>query len=192
MLLTEALVRSAARQATSRTAKRATAVLKEEASTNRNDFDIFLSHSIKDADLVLGTMRILESTGKTVYVDWVADPALDRSNVTSATANQLRERMQQSKSLFYLYSKNSSYSRWMPWELGYFDGRNGNVAILPIVEVGNAREFRGEEFLGLYPYVDVELTKETNLPEVFINRTPSDYASFREWWRSSDKLRPVF
>jgi hypothetical protein len=43
----------------------------------------------------------------------------------------------------------------MPWELGYFDGlKKGRVAILPVsesVETG----FKGQEYLGLYNYVDI-------------------------------------
>jgi len=31
-------------------------------------FDIFLSHSVRDASLVMGVKRILEEAGKTVYV----------------------------------------------------------------------------------------------------------------------------
>lgn len=190
MLLTEEQVRIAARQTTSRLAKSATAVLKEEASTDRDRFDIFLSHSIKDAEFVLGVMRILENTGKIIYVDWVADPKLDRTNVTPLTATQLRRRMQQSDALFYVYSKNSSSSRWMPWELGYFDGHNGNVAILPVVAEADRATFVGEEFLGLYPYVDVATIQNTQQREVFVNRAANDYKTFEDWRTSTDKLRP--
>lgn len=54
----------------------------------------------------------------------------------------------------YVSSKSSSTSRWMPWELGYFDGmRPGKVAILPIVEASDS-EYTGLEFVGLYPTVE--------------------------------------
>jgi hypothetical protein len=35
-------------------------VLAEAAKTPQDSFDIFLSHSIKDAEIVLGTLEILE------------------------------------------------------------------------------------------------------------------------------------
>jgi hypothetical protein len=89
--------------------------------------------------------------------------------------------MNQSKSLFYLYTKNSQKSRWMPWELGYFDGFADNVAILPTQEAPN---YRGEEYLGLYPYVDVTGTT------VWIHRNSSDFKLFEDWRREPDKLRP--
>lgn len=45
-------------------------------------FDIFLSHSIRDSELVLGVKVVLEDAGKSVYIDWIEDPALDRAQVS--------------------------------------------------------------------------------------------------------------
>lgn len=41
----------------------------------------------------------------------------------------------------------------MPWKVGYFDGSNGNVAVLPVVDNPTER-YAGHEFVGFYPYVD--------------------------------------
>jgi hypothetical protein len=55
------------------------------------------------------------------------------------------------ESLIFATSDASPASKWMPWELGYFDGRRPNrVAILPLVESAT-HGFRGQEYLGLYP-----------------------------------------
>jgi hypothetical protein len=192
MLLTEAQVRAAARQTVGRLHKSAGSILSESAradSAYQDHFDIFLSHTIKDAEIVLGVAMILVDTGKTVYVDWIVDPQLDRSNVTPETARKLRNRMNQSDSLFYIHSKQSTSSRWMPWELGYFDGHNGNVAILPVVEEATDT-FTGLEYLGLYPYVDVAGITNQNRRDVFINRNPREYKRFGVWKQEADKLRP--
>lgn len=165
--------------------KTATAALNESRQTTRTDFDIFLSHSRLDADAIFGVKRILERAGRSVYVDWIDDPQMDRSNVTVATAEQLRRRMRQSRSLFYVHSGNATRSRWMPWELGYFDGFNGNVAILPLVNSPNLTEYRGEEFLGLYAYVDI-----TN-GIVYVRRNRFTSAGFETWRVQNDKLRPA-
>lgn len=69
-------------------------------------FDIFLSHSVRDASLVMGVKRILEEAGKTVYVDWISDPNLDRNAVTGATAERLRHRMRKCDACFYLFSRH--------------------------------------------------------------------------------------
>lgn len=119
-----------------------------------DNFDVFLSHSMKDEDLVLGVVKILESMGQKVYVDWVVDKQLSRDSVTKETAETLRRRMKQSSRLLYLATDNASSSKWMPWELGYFDGlRPEKVAILPLVEYSFS-SFNGQEYLGLYPALD--------------------------------------
>lgn len=117
-------------------------------------FDIFLSHAIADAEIILGVKELLESDGLSVYVDWVVDPQLDRRNVTPATAARLRGRMNHCGYLLYASSSSSSNSKWMPWELGYFDGRRGRVGILPVVATAGAG-FAGVEYLGLYPHVEL-------------------------------------
>lgn len=123
------------------------------ASAAEESFDIFLSHSSEDSEIVLGVREILVGLGLKVYIDWIDDPQLDRGNVTSENADILRRRMRASKSLVYLTTKSSSTSRWMPWELGYFDGlRNGFIGILPVVDAGGG--FSGQEYLGLYPLVE--------------------------------------
>lgn len=147
-------------------------VLRECASvaTDTDSFDIFLSHSISDATLVRGVKRILETQGFTVYVDWVIDPQLNRSNVTKDTAALLRKRMTQCRSLIYVSTVSASSSRWMPWELGYFDGlKKGNVAIMPLVNT-DQDTFTGQEYLGLYPLV--EKNKYTNGEKVVIIKEP--------------------
>ena len=130
-----------------------------ESQNYRRQFDVFLSHSIRDAELVLGVANILEKMGQKVYIDWVVDKQLSRDSVTKETAETLRNRMKQSFKLLYLATDNASSSKWMPWELGYFDGlKSGKVAILPLVD-SESSSFRGQEYLGLYPALDKEALK---------------------------------
>lgn len=153
-LLVESKVRAAARAAAQRKFVSTASLLQESRNPTRTSHDIFLSHSRLDSELILGVKIALESTGRSVYVDWIDDPQLDRSKVSPATAQALRKRMAQSSALFYVHSSNAVASRWMPWELGYFDGLKGNVAILPVVESSSSR-YRGEEYLGLYPHAAI-------------------------------------
>lgn len=130
-----------------------------ESQQNQSRFDVFLSHSIKDEDLVLGVVKILEKMGKSVYVDWIQDRQLSRNFVTPETAKVLRKRMKQSSRLIYLATDNASSSKWMPWELGYFDGmRPEKVAILPLVD-SIYSSFNGQEYLGIYPALDKDELK---------------------------------
>lgn len=147
---------------TSALRKSASTILNEETARARDSdrYDVFLSHCLADAEAVVGVKAILESQGQSVYVDWIDDKQLNRHKVTSATAAVLRRRMRQSHSLIFATSDTSPDSKWMPWELGYFDGfRPNRVAILPLVE-STGKDFKGQEYLGLYPVVERLLTKE--------------------------------
>jgi len=117
-------------------------------------YDVFLSHSFDDSEIILGIKMIAEANGVRVYVDWVDDGQLDRNHVTADTAKILRKRMGASASLVYAHSPNTLDSRWMPWELGYFDGlRPGRVWILPLVAKED-KEFKSQEYLGFYPIIE--------------------------------------
>lgn len=178
---TESRIRQRAqRQAGSwRTAK---AILKEEAmaAKTKSSFDIFLSHSTSDAEIILGVKGVLEDYGKTVYVDWLEDPQLDRSNVTPATAEVIRLRMRQCKSLIYVHTANSRSSKWMPWELGYFDGFNGAVAILPVTH-SQQSSYEGQEYVGIYPYLDEAPAEGKTLNEMWVNNGRSAARRWTNW-----------
>lgn len=141
---TGGLTASAARESLSKSAK---------AAIGR--FDVFLSHSVRDADLILGLRNLLTKQGLRVYVDWIDDPKLDRSRVSPETAARLRERMQQSQTLIYATSRAAQKSRWMPWELGYFDGMrdSARISIFPIEDHSDGT-FDGQEYLGLYKVIE--------------------------------------
>lgn len=145
----------------------------------KSRFDIFLSHSTSDAEIVLGVKGVLEDYGNTVYVDWLQDPQLDRSCVTPMTAEIIRERMRQCKSLVYVHSVNSGSSKWMPWELGYFDGFNGAVAIFPVTR--NGESYKGQEYLGIYPYVDEAPPQGGSTNEIWINKSGANSKQWKRW-----------
>src|SRR5712691_2792308 len=98
-------------------------------------YDVFLSHSSRDKPLVLGVKSRLEEEGFAVYVDWIDDAVLDRTAVTPENARRLRLRMKRCLSLLYLATSSASYSKWMPWEVGYFDGLGEKpIGILPVLD----------------------------------------------------------
>jgi len=187
-LLTEQRLLAKAHQRAGPLQKSAARLLTEEAQAPLNArFDIFLSHSIEDARIVLGAKKDLEDAGLTSYVDWISDPQMSRKNVTSATAMKLRLRMRNCRSLFYLHSCNSQVSIWMPWELGFFDGFAGRVAILPFAK-GRSTGFRGREYLGVYPYVDVAQNQD-GIECFWVNRSTSEYTDLSKWLRNPDAIR---
>lgn len=147
---------------------------------------MFLSHSIKDSDLVLGVKGILEDLGHSVYVDWIEDPQLDRTKVSAKTAEKLRQRMSTCLSLLYLTTQNAEESKWMPWECGYYDGFKGKVAILPVKE-NSTNVFLGQEYLGLYPYC-VKQRDDGGNDRLWIQKDSSTYVSFKTWVKVENHL----
>ena len=149
-------------------------------SGTTKSYDIFLSHSSNDAGLVTGLKLELEDLGYSVYVDWIEDPKLSRANVTKDTALVLQARMKQCKALLYAFSENAVNSKWMPWELGYFDGIKGTVAVLPISRTSKS-SFQGSEYLGIYYYIQIDTVNGTNNTALWVYETATKYIIFDSW-----------
>lgn len=151
-------------------------------------YDIFLSHSIMDAELVLGVKRMLEDLDYDVYVDWIDDNELDRTQVTAATAERLRHRMKNSKSLFCITTDNAAASKWIPWECGYFDGIKEKVAILPVTRNATSTDdYSGYEYMGLYPYITKDKsTKQIDM--IWVHKNSSEYKNYDHWVKTPNRL----
>lgn len=193
-LFTQDEVRARARQsvATDRLVKKsyvsrsAEDILREATASfsELKSYDVFLSHSIKDGELVLGIKEILEDLNYTVYVDWIEDPEFDRTRVTPGTANQLRRRMMSSRSLLYVTTENAETSKWMPWECGYFDGLKEKVAIVP-VKATSTTTYTGQEYLGLYPYCVKEKSSQ-QIDTLWIHKDAKTYTSYDYWVKTKN------
>jgi hypothetical protein len=70
-------------------------VLIDEATKSqaKNSFHIFMSHCHLDADSILALTLDIQRMGFDLYVDWIVDHHLDRSNVTRDSVNTLRVRV---------------------------------------------------------------------------------------------------
>jgi hypothetical protein len=166
--------------------KSAPLVFAEQAQVDSSvtQFDIFLSHSYIDQKLILGIYLSLRDLGYTVYVDWIHDRQLSRESVNKETARTLRNRMQQSRALFYVTTGNSSSSKWMPWELGFKDGHNGKAAILPIVDY-ETENFSGQEYLGIYPYIS-QGDDSNGKKRLWVRTSSSAYVWFEYWLQGQE------
>lgn len=150
-----------------------------EATTK---FDVFLSHSSLDHDEVIILVQLFNKSGYSVYVDWIYDKQLDRSNVTAKTADTLRMRMQQSKGLSYLATDNAFHSKWCPWELGYFDGQSkSRCCILPVLDYATTT-YKGQEYLGLYPYLQYAQYRDSDKYDFWVyEQGSSKYVVLKSW-----------
>jgi hypothetical protein len=155
-------------------------ILNESKKTHIS-FDIFLSHSFLDKDVVEGLYIELTLQGYSVYVDWIIDPHLDRGNVTKTTAALIRNRLKSSKTLLLAISVNASISKWMPWELGYVDGNTNKCAIIPVSKSDNApTSYSGFEYLKLYPFIKKMPTRGLG-EKLFVIEEAKKYVIFDDW-----------
>ncbi|MGE5494515.1 MAG: toll-Interleukin receptor [Burkholderiales bacterium] len=153
--------------------------LSQRLDMTEKKYDLFLSHSSLDKTLVLTLVQLFNEASYSIYVDWIEDTELDRNSVTKETADILKKRMNASLGLAYIATKNSIDSKWCPWELGYFDGKkNTRCCILPIIE---ERAFRGQEYYGLYPYLEYDKSKAGKNEFWVHEQSTNKYVLLRSW-----------
>ncbi len=71
-------------------------------------YDIFMSQTIRDAEIVLGVYDLLTEMGYRVFCDWIAAPEAHRDAVTPANAAFIRAVMAASTSLLFLGKRCSA------------------------------------------------------------------------------------
>jgi hypothetical protein len=182
---------------TGRQVRKAEEILREEVRAFKpaDHYDIFLSHCFRDAERILAVKALLQSQGKKVYVDWIDDPQLDRENVTAETADWIRQRMKSCDALVYAVSTASKQSRWMPWELGYFDGlKAGRVSILPLIE-DQHNGYPQEEYLYLYPVIEQLPQQSTGQLKPYVVKKatksePRKWMQFQDFTRDATRFAP--
>ena len=156
--------------------------------TSKNRYDVFLSHSSLDKELVYVLVNLFNKAQYSVYVDWMVDTQLDRTSVSKRTSEVLRTRMDSSRSLAYVATGNAAQSKWCPWELGYEDGKTrGRCAILPVLDNSSAL-FKGQEYLSLYPYMEYVQTPNSSRYDfgVYDNENPKMYVVLSSWLDGKD------
>lgn len=145
-----------------------------------DEYDVFVSYSWNDRAYADKVVQLLEKCGYTVYIDY-KDLRLDRADVTEETAIRLIAIMKKCKGLFHLYSPSTSVSKWCPWEVGIFSGmKKFRCANLPLVEK-QSDDFKKQEYLEIYPYVEYELYQEKQKYDFWICESNRCYTTLRSW-----------
>lgn len=100
------------------------------------EYDFFISHSSMDYKAVQILIRELNKNGKDVYCDWINDiDYLKRNLVGGATKAVIEKRLEQSKSLLFVKSENSELSKWVKYELNYFDLLNKKIYVIDEINI---------------------------------------------------------
>lgn len=183
-LLSKALMTSALSSVKSANASRFLREVKSKALASDARFDIFLSHSYSDAEVISLIYQSLTAFGFSVFVDWIEADHLDRLNVTRETADTLRQAISRCDCLLYAETPNARESKWMPWELGYADALHERVAVMPIPEEeSSTEEYVGREYLGLYPYVTINRRLAGEIT-FLVNESLQTFSTLEEWMSS--------
>lgn len=124
-----------------------------EKKASYQSFDVFLSHSSKDKDILPSVINFFSQYGVNVYID-KADEELPKKT-SPETGDKLKNRIQEAKKFIVLVTENSKDSKWIPWELGIADEKKKikNIALLPTVQGSFNPEWPEQEYLGLYPRI---------------------------------------
>lgn len=133
---------------------------REKIAANEQNFSnirtAFLCHSHKDRELAKGLKIILKEQGVALYIDWEDESMPDKPNYE--TADKIRDKIRKANAFLFLATANSKASRWCPWELGYADGKERRIYIVPTEASGN---YYGNEYLDLYPRIDEGHNRKT-------------------------------
>lgn len=158
-------------------------LIEDTVFSRKNDkpqYDVFISYSWNDRSYASKVVQLLEKCGYSVYIDY-QDTRLDRNNVSDQTAQRLVNEMKKCKGLLHLYSPSASVSKWCPWEVGIFSGlKNFRCANLPLLE-SSGDDFKRQEYLELYPYVDFEKVQDSDRYEFWVCESNEKYVSLRGW-----------
>lgn len=111
--------------------------------------DVFISHKKEDTQEAKALAERVRQLGFSCYLD-VFDPELaDKS--AGALAQHIRSELRGALALLFYVSPQAIESKWMPWELGFFDGRWGKGTIgiyLPAEVNGHAKANANAEAKG--------------------------------------------
>lgn len=117
------------------------------------EFDVFISHSSVNKEMIHSIVKELNNSKKVCYVDWISDrEQLNRQLTSKETAEVIVNRIKQSKVLLYVLTKECVASKWSAWELGYAYAIGKPIFLLQIDEVDDK-----PQFLDLYEtYNDIQ------------------------------------
>jgi len=130
---------------------------KIDAMGDKAQFDVFLSHSTKDAALIKMIRDVLECEYNiSVYIDWEEDRGTPRDEI----ADVVKSAMERSNSFLIVKTHDSDKSSWVSWETGYYDNKNcDKIGVLLVEDEDNKfthETFEHQEYLKSYIIVGPE------------------------------------
>lgn len=128
--------------------------LNESYSRDTTKPMIFLSHKHDEFSILQDVIAFLKDEGVDVYIDWM-DPNMP-AYTNAETAHKLKRSIKVADKFILIATPSAINSKWCNWELGLGDAEKyiENIALLPINR--NNENFKGAEYLAIYPFIDYE------------------------------------
>jgi len=118
--------------------------IEKDSIQNKKEYDYFISHSIKNRNEVLSTMKSLNNQNFIVYCDWTNDnDFLKRKLISEYTKMVLRKRLDQSEHILLIESEHSMKSEWVEFELEYFESLGKSIYY---IEIDNTTDERLKKY----------------------------------------------
>ncbi|MFV0166721.1 nucleoside 2-deoxyribosyltransferase [Empedobacter falsenii] len=137
-------------------------------------YDLFLSHSSTNKDLLLGVKTMLNSLNFNVYIDWINDEeSLKRTLTNADTAHVIIERLKACDALMFVYTQDSLKSLWTPWEIGYFHSLKGKICVYYPDDID---ENLIPAYINIYPKVYLEENR-------FVVKIDEETMPIRSWFK---------
>ena len=148
--------------------------------------DVFISHKSNDKEKALDLKaRIEKDFRMSCWID-AKDEELRRLQEEEPVnykllTDRIRENLRTCRCLIFAYSSKSGDSRWMPWELGFFDGRWGK-RLIGLYDLDEGAE---------KPAQGAQSGDEVGIPEfeqIYTELTPATLEGFLQYARSPRAL----
>lgn len=108
---------------------------------NKKSYDLFISHSFEDNELVRKIIKYLNKSNLNIYCDWLSDnDFLKRKYASDYTKMILKRRIEQSNKVLFIRTKNTNdqhsnfYSEWVEMEILYAKEINKSIECVDFID----------------------------------------------------------
>jgi len=142
---------NALKQACGRSHRAALSRTLSEAKSKRQP-TAYLSYSPKDEEIARGLQVLFSENGWNVHIDW--DKTNNADIPDMRTASSIKDKIAALDWFIFLGTPNSTGSLWLPWELGFADGKKSQDKIIIVSTTDEAGRCYGDEYTQLYRHIN--------------------------------------
>lgn len=108
---------------------------------NKKSYDLFISHSFEDNELIRKIIKYLNKSNLNIYCDWLSDnDFLKRKYASDYTKMILKRRIEQSNKVLFIRTENTNdknnnfYSEWVEMEVLYAKEINKPIECIDFID----------------------------------------------------------